>query len=186
MLDMLASPVLAFVRDTCLIGPNYRVTKDDLYSAWKNWAEGAGHHPGSKEMFTKNLSAAVRVEEYRPKVKDGDRPRCWIGIGLTSADKFFDPSGPACPASGPASQSPENGSGPSGSSMSSIFEKVSFEENQETINPSYTHTHIKPQWGKTVDPLDPQAPEPLSTWTHPGPASTGAISDAPDLPVEDI
>lgn len=182
--ERLSSPVFAFVQDCCLIGPNYRVIKTNLYQAWKTWCEEAGHHPGSDAMFSRNLSAAIQVEEFRPRENDGTRPHCWIGVGLTFADKFFAPSGPPCPASGPSSQSPENGSGPSGSTMSSISETNGSEKNQETI--PTPHIYMEPQLGKMVDMVDMQAPEPLSCWTDAGPASTGAISDDSDLPVEDI
>jgi putative DNA primase/helicase len=47
----LASPVAAFVREQCGIAPNYEVRIDDLYAAFKHWAEDNGHSKKSKQTF---------------------------------------------------------------------------------------------------------------------------------------
>ena len=129
--ERLASPVIAFVRDCCLIGPNYRVRKKDLYSAWKTWCEETGHLPGSEAIFARNLTAAVRVETYRPqKESDSDqRPMFWLGLGLTAADWWSrapcQPVSSSCQATHPT----ESGLGQGMSTMSTCFGKVSSEKN---------------------------------------------------------
>jgi putative DNA primase/helicase len=55
----LASPVAAFVRDRCNIGPQHEVKKDDLWDAWKKWCLNEGRaSPGTKAVFMRDLRAA--------------------------------------------------------------------------------------------------------------------------------
>jgi len=79
----LASPVSAFVRDCCMIGPGYQANVDDMYAAWKDWCEGHGRdHPGTIQTFGRDLLAAV-PSLRRARLRDGDdRRRAYVGIGL--------------------------------------------------------------------------------------------------------
>jgi putative DNA primase/helicase len=59
-LEDLSSPIGAFVRDSCEVGPGFEVGKDRLFQAWKAWCESEGRdRPGSKAVFTRDLRAAV-------------------------------------------------------------------------------------------------------------------------------
>ena len=53
----LASPVAAFVREQCELGPELRIAVDNLYSAYKQWAEDNGHSKRSKQTFGRDLRA---------------------------------------------------------------------------------------------------------------------------------
>lgn len=129
--ERLASPVLAFTKDTCLVGPNYRVQKTDLYCEWKKWCEETGHFPGSDATFSRNLQAAVRVTPYRPKERDAvDRPTFWIGLGLTVSD-WFSGVGQPGQASGQATEPSQNGLGHSGSAGSVIFDGNLYTKKQD-------------------------------------------------------
>ena len=79
----LASPVAAFVREKCETGSKKEVLVDTLYAAYGRWAEDNGHAKSSKQIFGRNLHAAVPgVKVERPR--DGDaRFRKYTGIGLT-------------------------------------------------------------------------------------------------------
>jgi putative DNA primase/helicase len=59
-LENLSSPVGAFVRERCDIGPGLRVWIDDLYQAWKEWCESEGRvSVTTKQTFGRDLMAAV-------------------------------------------------------------------------------------------------------------------------------
>jgi len=59
-LEDLASPVLAFVRDRCVIKVGTRVWVDNLYAAWKSWCEQDGRTiVTNKQTFGRDLAAAV-------------------------------------------------------------------------------------------------------------------------------
>jgi putative DNA primase/helicase len=79
----LASPVAAFVREQCGIAPNYEVRIDDLYAAFKQWAEDNGHSKKSKQTFGRDLRAAVpSISVKRPR-DQSDRQRVYVGIDIS-------------------------------------------------------------------------------------------------------
>ena len=52
------SPVAAFVRERCTVGP-YEELVDVLYRQWKLWAEDNGNRAGSAQSFGRDLRAVV-------------------------------------------------------------------------------------------------------------------------------
>jgi putative DNA primase/helicase len=80
-LSDLVSPVSAFVRDRCAVGP-YAIPVRDLFEAWRGWAEDNGHQAGSAQSFGKDLRAAQsHVKVSRPRESD-ERHREYLGITL--------------------------------------------------------------------------------------------------------
>jgi putative DNA primase/helicase len=72
-LEDLSSPVGAFVRHCCNIGPGFRVWVDDLYEAWRMWCGREGwNHPTAKATFGRDLAAAVPGIAHRRGT--GDKP----------------------------------------------------------------------------------------------------------------
>jgi putative DNA primase/helicase len=82
-METLGSPVKAFIRDRCLIGPEHQIPIDELYEAYKLWCQDQDNrHPSNKEWFGRNLNSAVPgVKTTRPEV-EGERTRTYVGIGL--------------------------------------------------------------------------------------------------------
>ena len=78
MMEDLASPVGAFVREKCAIEPTLRVEKAVLYREWKAWCEDQGEKPSSARMFGRNLCAAFA--QVRPT--HSGETKCYAGIGL--------------------------------------------------------------------------------------------------------
>jgi putative DNA primase/helicase len=83
-MEDLSSPISAFVRDVCVVGPEHEVGKSDLFDAWKVWCEEEGKtRPGDKAMFGRNLRAALpRLTDARPGGHSESRARVWRGVGL--------------------------------------------------------------------------------------------------------
>jgi putative DNA primase/helicase len=84
-LQDLASPVGAFVRDRCALGAGYEVLIDELWAAWKSWAEENGHRVSTKQLLGRNLRAAFpSIRASRPRARDGERERdpVYLGIAL--------------------------------------------------------------------------------------------------------
>ncbi|MCG3138983.1 MAG: hypothetical protein HJJLKODD_02855 [Phycisphaerae bacterium] len=81
----LGSPVAAFVRDCCTVGPGYQADVSVLYAAWKLWCSTHGReHPGMIQTFARDLKAAQPgLRRIRPRNGD-DRRRAYSGIGLKS------------------------------------------------------------------------------------------------------
>ena len=59
-IEDLSSPVAAFVREQCIVGPGHRVPVDVLYDAWKGWCEIEGRQAvTTRQTFGRDLAAAV-------------------------------------------------------------------------------------------------------------------------------
>jgi putative DNA primase/helicase len=82
----LASPVGAFVREKCKASPMLEVEVDVLYGAYKRWCEDNEHPKPSKQIFGRDLRAAVpTVRKTRPRLGE-DRQQIYVGIGLKGED----------------------------------------------------------------------------------------------------
>lgn len=58
-MEDLSSPVGAFVREHCTVGPGHRAVIDDLYAAWTQWCECEGRNIiPDRAMFGRDLMAA--------------------------------------------------------------------------------------------------------------------------------
>jgi putative DNA primase/helicase len=81
-LEDLASPVSSFLRDMCTLDPEATVPKDDLWFAWKVWAEDAGVKKGTKDVLIRDLRAAQpQIRSTRPRI-DGKRVYLLTGIRI--------------------------------------------------------------------------------------------------------
>jgi putative DNA primase/helicase len=79
-MEDLASPVGAFVRQCCEVGPGFTVPIPQLYQAWCDWCEARRVDPGSDPVFGRNLRAAVPGLDVAQK-RDGDtRHRVYRGV----------------------------------------------------------------------------------------------------------
>jgi putative DNA primase/helicase len=83
-LEDLGSPIGAFIREECIVGPEYTTSVDSLYAAWRDWCEAAGRsHPTTKPTFGRDLRAAVPgIRITQPRDQYGGRHREYAGIGL--------------------------------------------------------------------------------------------------------
>jgi putative DNA primase/helicase len=101
-IETLGSPIKAFVRDLCEVGPGLSVAIDSPYRCYKHvWCEAEGRKdPGTKEWFGRNLHSAVPgLKTTRPQANTGKpRSRIYKGIRLrpgvwnTSAGKPKNPT----------------------------------------------------------------------------------------------
>jgi putative DNA primase/helicase len=100
LMEDLSSPISAFVRDCCLVGGRYEVTRDALWGAWKTWCEDDNRPPGTKAVFGRDLRAAVpTLKDARPREQSEQdektaRVRTYQGIGLCRDYSGEDPGPP--------------------------------------------------------------------------------------------
>jgi putative DNA primase/helicase len=81
-LQDLASPVGAFVRDRCELDIGHEIPVDELWDAWKAWAEENGHRVADKQSFGRNLRAVhAPIKLVRPREGE-ERHRVYRGITL--------------------------------------------------------------------------------------------------------
>ncbi|TWU27542.1 phage/plasmid primase, P4 family [Bythopirellula polymerisocia] len=80
----LSSPVAAFVRDCCRVGPGEVVSVADMFAAWKKWCETQGRDKYVSTIQTLGrdlLAVEPRIRRAQPR-DDGGRVRVYQGIGL--------------------------------------------------------------------------------------------------------
>ena len=89
-LEDLASPVGAFVRERCEVGPAFEVEKDNLWGAWKTWCADEGRdRPGTKGVFARDLRATVPgLTPIRPR-RGSERWHGWRGIRLAESTAYL-------------------------------------------------------------------------------------------------
>ena len=115
-LEDLSSPISAFIRDMCVVGP-YRVEAEALWRSWKLWCEGDNRPPGTKAVFGRDLRAAVpTVRRVRPRT-ESSRSYFYEGVGLrensrTHAEESLGPLGP---------DTSDDDAGPSGLRSTSMY-----------------------------------------------------------------
>nr|WP_167626449.1 phage/plasmid primase, P4 family [Mesorhizobium loti] len=59
-MEALSSPVRAFVKDCCEVGPGFEVSTDEMFGEWEAWCTRVSiDKPGNKSWFGRNLRSAV-------------------------------------------------------------------------------------------------------------------------------
>jgi putative DNA primase/helicase len=92
-LENLGSPVGAFIRERCVIGPTHRVDTKELFAEWKRWCEESGRdHPGNAQVFGRDLKTCISTLETKEVRQNYDKFRVFIGIRLRQE------TDPDCPA----------------------------------------------------------------------------------------
>jgi putative DNA primase/helicase len=87
----LSSPVKAFVRERCRLGPENQVEVQVLYRGWKDWNEEKSREVGSEQIFGRDLHAAFpRVQVCQRRVGQS-RVRVYRGIELRQPSDWGDP-----------------------------------------------------------------------------------------------
>jgi putative DNA primase/helicase len=83
-LEDLASPIKAFLRDRCNIGPGHNVAVEHLFEGWKVWCASQNRdHPGNAQSFGRDLRTALPdLKIIQPRQEDGGRTRLYDGVGL--------------------------------------------------------------------------------------------------------
>jgi putative DNA primase/helicase len=83
-LEELASPILSFVDDCCVLDASREVDVANLFDRWQRWCEKNGRlSAGTIQNFGRDLRAAVpEVELQRRRLADGSRQRTYTHIGL--------------------------------------------------------------------------------------------------------
>jgi putative DNA primase/helicase len=72
-LEDLSSPIGAFIREECEVGPGYSIETNRLFQAWTGWCGRVGReHPGSAQTFGRDLRASLPgLKTSQPREADG-------------------------------------------------------------------------------------------------------------------
>jgi putative DNA primase/helicase len=86
LLQDIGSPIGAFIREACVVGPDQSVPCGTLFYQWQRWCseQGRTRTVGTVQTFASHLYAALpKVTTRRPRRDDGNRNREYVGVGLT-------------------------------------------------------------------------------------------------------
>jgi putative DNA primase/helicase len=82
-LEDLGSPIKAFIRECCDVGPAFIISPDRLFEAWQDWCTNQNRdHPGTKQTFGRDLRAACPAIKTSQPREEGNRHRLYQGICL--------------------------------------------------------------------------------------------------------
>ena len=86
-LEDLSSPIHAFLRERCIVGPAEEVEVRELFGAWKSWCADQGRdRAGTKQVFGRDLRAALPRIGSAQHRDDAERRRFYQGVGLKNED----------------------------------------------------------------------------------------------------
>ncbi|HXT60181.1 MAG TPA: phage/plasmid primase, P4 family, partial [Pirellulales bacterium] len=85
----LTSPIGAFVRECCLVGPQHECARDDLYATYQGWCKQAGRqHVEDKAGFGRALHAALPQLKTVNRRADEGRERRYAGLAAKAGLGF--------------------------------------------------------------------------------------------------
>lgn len=86
-MEELASPIMAFVRECCILEEGPSMTCHKLYERYDRWCDRSGNRRASNKVFGADLKAAYYPEIDRRRLrKDGENTWCYTGIRLAQQD----------------------------------------------------------------------------------------------------
>lgn len=84
-LDALVSPMQAFIRERCTLGPMETSDSKAMFAAWSRWCMEQNRYPGHQIDFGRKLMAAL-PDVVVSRARSGDkRRRVYHGVGLKPA-----------------------------------------------------------------------------------------------------
>jgi len=87
MMEDLASPIGAFLRERCILESGGIVPVQSAYSAWCGWCESHGRdQPGTEQAFGRDLAAAAPQVRSTQKRTNSTRTRFYVGLRLRDPD----------------------------------------------------------------------------------------------------
>jgi putative DNA primase/helicase len=82
MMEDLASPVKAWIRECCEVGPTVYAEPSALYASWCAWCAGKGLTPQHEIVFGRDLHAALPTLARAQRKINGERRPVTLGVRL--------------------------------------------------------------------------------------------------------
>lgn len=87
LMEDLASPIGAFLRERCILEPAAAAPIQSVYSEWRAWCTEHGRdQPGTEQTFGRDIAAAAPAVRVTRKRIDGQRFRYYSGLRLRTPD----------------------------------------------------------------------------------------------------
>ena len=82
-MEDLSSPVGAFIREYCEVGPGYEAQIAALFKQWQNWCDSKGRKEyGTEQVFGRDVRAAVPGITTKQARKGDERFRIYVGLRI--------------------------------------------------------------------------------------------------------
>lgn len=81
-MDELASPIMAFVQDRCIVDNRLEVSANVLYAEWCDWCREVGRDASTAQLFGRDLNAYLPRLSRRQIRIGAHRERIYQGIGI--------------------------------------------------------------------------------------------------------
>jgi P4 family phage/plasmid primase-like protien len=79
----LTNPVIQFIQDCCMTGPDYKVVPMELYNEYKKWCEEGKNRPLSRNRFYAQIM--VHCSGVTETQDGPERRRVYLGVGLKTS-----------------------------------------------------------------------------------------------------
>ncbi|MGE3773436.1 MAG: phage/plasmid primase, P4 family [Gammaproteobacteria bacterium] len=87
LMEDLASPIGAFLRERCVVEPGAQVPIRSLYEEWKAWCKDHGRdQPGTEQTFGRDIAAAAPHVRTTNRRVNSERHRYYEGLRIRTPD----------------------------------------------------------------------------------------------------
>jgi putative DNA primase/helicase len=86
-LEDLSSPVLAFIRDWCVVGTGHEIEKGRLYGKYAQWCNANGYRNSPSTVFGRDLGTVLPELSSAQRTIDHKRQWVYVGLDLTKDAK---------------------------------------------------------------------------------------------------
>jgi P4 family phage/plasmid primase-like protien len=83
-----SNPVLLFVDEECRLGKTYKISRPDLYEAYKTWAQKSGFKGLGKGNFYEQIILGYGEIEYKRPVVDGIQASKYYFVGIRLQETY--------------------------------------------------------------------------------------------------
>jgi putative DNA primase/helicase len=88
-LEDLSSPISVFIREECVLGPEWDEAIANMFAAWQTWCDQKGKkNTGNEQELGRKLRAAVPTLKVSQPRRDGKQIRVYVGIRLKTPDEI--------------------------------------------------------------------------------------------------
>ena len=78
------NPVLLFVDDCCILGPDYEVKPKDLYGEYQKWCKEGSNRPLSRNRFYDQI--LIHLPSVQKRQTGEGKKRIYAGIGILQSE----------------------------------------------------------------------------------------------------
>ena len=87
--EKLSNPIMAFIKEECVVHRDKRIAKGELYNAYKDYCGDGNYKIAGKAEFTKQIGELRGVDGKKARY-EGKVTWCWVGMNLRDENEEVD------------------------------------------------------------------------------------------------